>query len=924
MSPEPVFPPLRFPALLVALLTVLGLTLLGQPVRAAGAPAGTVISNQASATVAGELYLSAPVETRIRARCALNVTPDGSAANPAYRVGIAPGGESVLPYRLVNSGNVNARFTLSWQVAAGSAFTPSGARVVRDVNGNGLLDLGEPVVSDLNVPVDGAADLLLVVQAPAGASGSAFMGLAGRCADGSASDTDNVAAVRVSGGAELQIEKLFTPAVLNPGESTLVTLRVRNLGSQPSGEAEVRDPLDIPELAGLSYVPGSALSPLGTLSVTAAGATGTPTVAWQLPPLRPGQVTDLRFRLQADPDARSGERVNTAYLSLRGAAGVPPLKTEASLQIQPRLGVLLGPAGNAAAQPGGEGSADDRQTRGFGVQGQATCFTHALRNSGNVTDRFTLGSQFTLGSGLVVWRDPQGAALAQPVELTAGEELDVQACLTVTAAGGGAVRARLSASSERGAVPNHTEDLVTLVDARAPQLVKTVSPAGTVPAGELLRYTLQAANPYAHALTNVVLRDPLPPGLSFVAASDGGTFDAFTRTVVWRFPILAPGDRLDVSVQARVNADVTDDTRLENTFSLGSDELPSPVVSAPAPSNVYSSALLLSKAAAPATVTVGDRVTFTVTLRNASRAAALQGGTLLDTPPVGLTYLTGTATVDGQPGPDPQVQPDGTLRWTVGALPEGGTRTLTYAMRVTPLAAPTLVNVALARMQAPNGAVTQSSEARARVQVQPGVFAAQAELNGQVFVDRNRDGTFTPDLDLPVAGARVLLAGGRAALTDAAGRYHFAGVPRGQHALRLDPQSVRHAPLSVPQDGGLPGSRSVMVLNLTSVDFPLAPAGGDAFSVRDTTVTRGDVQLRKQVTWLGDTRYAVQVTVSAPRALPGLEVADPLPAGAVLTSGQAGFTVDFAGGSMTTSYTFTFSGTPEQAGTDPFLRWRLP
>ncbi|OWL96833.1 hypothetical protein CBQ26_07515 [Deinococcus indicus] len=914
-SDSALLPSRRCAALLATLLT-----LLGQLAGAAGTPAGTVISNQASATAAGELYLSAPVETLVRARCALNVTPDGSAATPAYRVGIAPGGESVLPYRLVNSGNVAARFALSWQVAPGSAFMPGGARVVRDVNGNGLLDLGEPVVHDLSVPVDGAADLLLVVQAPAGAQGSAFMGLTAGCADGGASDTDNVAAVRVSGGAELQIEKHFAPAVLSPGDSTLVTLRVRNLGSQPSGEAEVSDLLDIPELRGMTLVPGSAVNPLGRLSVAAAGASGA--LSWRLPPLRPGQVTDLTFRMQAAPDAQPGARVNTAYLSL--TPGVPPLKTEASVLIRPRLGVLIGPAGNAAAEPGGEGSADDRQTRTFGVQGQATCFTHAVRNTGNVADRFTLGGQFTLGSGLIVWRDAQGAELPQPLALDAGEEQSVQACLTVTAREGGAARARLSASSELGAAPNHTEDLLTLVDPRAPELLKTVTPAGTVPVGELLTYTLRAVNPYDAALTNVMLRDTLPAGLTFVGASDGGTFDAFTRTVTWRFPALSPGGRLSVTVQARVNGDVPDDTRLENTFSLGSDELPSPVPSAPVPSNVYSSALLLSKAATPQAVVVGDRVTFTVTLRNASRVAALQGGTLLDTPPTGLTYLPGTATVDGRPGPDPQPQPGGALLWPVEALPAGGTRTLTYAMRVTPHAAPTLVNVAAARMEAPNGAVTRSSEARASVQVRPGVFAAQAELNGQVFVDRNRDGTFTPDLDTPVAGARVLLAGGRSALTDAAGRYHFAAVPRGQQALRLDPQSVRNAPLSVPQDGGLPGSRSVMVLNLTSVDFPLAPAGGDAHSVRSTTVARGDVVLRKQLTWLGDDRYAAQLTLSAPRAVPGLEVADPLPAGAILTSGQAGFAVDFAGGSMTTSYTFTFSGTPEQAGTDPFLRWRLP
>ncbi|GGS35506.1 DUF7927 domain-containing protein [Deinococcus knuensis] len=917
--------PLSTPRTLLPVLTALALALLGLTLpgaaRAGGTPVGTVITNQASATAAGELYLSPAVDTVVRAQCAVAVTPDGTSAQPAYRVGIAPGGESVLPYRLVNTGNVDDAFTLSWQVSPGSAFAPSAARVVRDLNSNGVPDSGEPVTDRVALPVDASADLLLIVQAPADATGTAFMGLVGGCVSSSgsahASDSGNVAAVRVNGGAELQIEKSFMPPAVAPGGTTQVTVRVRNLGNKPSEEADVTDPLGTPALRGLSLLGGTQSAPTGRLSVLAAGSD---TVTWRVPSLLPGQVVSMTFQMQAAPDATPGTRVNVATL----VGGGVTLQAEANVQVTARPGVNLGPAGNPAALPGGEGSRDDLQLRPFTVLGQPGCFAHTVQNTGNVADRVTLSGEFTLGQGTLTWRDAQGAPLAQPLNLAPGEQRDVQACLSVTVAGSDGARALLSAASEAGAPVNRTEDAAPLVDPRAPELVKTVTPAGTVPVGQVLTYTLRATNPYDSPLTDVTLRDPLPEGLTFLDASDGGTLDSFTRTVVWGAGTLAPGQTRAVTLRARVNADVPDDTVVRNVFTLASGELPSPVSSPAAPSHVYSSALLISKAAAPTTVTTGDRVTFTVTVRNGSRVSDLSGGTLLDTPPAGLEFIAGTAAVDGRPAPDPAAQSGGGLLWTVGALPAGATRTLTYAMRVTPLAGESLVNVAVANMQAPQGAQIGSAEARARVKVTPGIFTPNAELNGQVFIDRNRDGRFTSDLDTPVQGARVLLAGGRSALTDQAGRYHFGAVPRGPQVLRLDPQSVRNEPLSVPQDGGLSGTRSVVALNLTSVDFPLAPGGGDVYSVRDTTVRRGDVTLRKQVTWLGDTRYRVRVTVTSPAALPGLEVADPLPTGAVLTDGQSGFTVDFAGGSMTNEYSFTFSGTPEQAGTDPYLRWRLP
>ncbi|MFD1732001.1 hypothetical protein ACFSC4_14530 [Deinococcus malanensis] len=99
-------------------------------------------------------------------------------------------------------------------------------------------------------------------------------------------------------------------------------------------------------------------------------------------------------------------------------------------------------------------------------------------------------------------------------------------------------------------------------------------------------------------------------------------------------------------------------------------------------------------------------------------------------------------------------------------------------------------------------------------------FAPQADILGVVFVDRNRNGLYDEALDTPVARARVLLAGGREALTDERGRYSFGNVRIGTHALRLDPSTTPYQALITHQAGGLSGTKTVHVTGLTSVDFP--------------------------------------------------------------------------------------------------------
>jgi uncharacterized repeat protein (TIGR01451 family)/fimbrial isopeptide formation D2 family protein/LPXTG-motif cell wall-anchored protein len=75
--------------------------------------------------------------------------------------------------------------------------------------------------------------------------------------------------------------------------------------------------------------------------------------------------------------------------------------------------------------------------------------------------------------------------------------------------------------------------------------------------GDTLTYTLRLTNEGAVAGTPAKAVDELPPGVTYVAgsASNGGVYDAATRTITWtELPELAPGKVLDLTVKATIDA----------------------------------------------------------------------------------------------------------------------------------------------------------------------------------------------------------------------------------------------------------------------------------------------------------------------------------------------------------------------------------
>ena len=854
-------------------------------------PAGFRITNQAQVSLqtpsgpAGSL--SNVVSFAVSPVCSASVTPNGNAQAPAFALSVLPGEDtgSAFAYQVRNLGNDSFTYVLSAQQQGGTA-RPS-LTLRGDSNGNGQLDNGDEVISSVTLAAGASARVWLVAQTSLSDQGDAQLNLVASCADGQ-SDTDNVAVLTVSPPPVLELDKVFGTETLKPETQTDVTITLRNAGASGSREVVLTDPLAEQAARGLTYVAGSARTSAGTLEYSADGGGTWATNETQpvtglrvrLPTLGAGAEVRLTFRVEASAAAENQDFVNNAA----AVTGAISAQASDTLRVQYRPAVAIGPVG----QPEAQGDAD-RQTRPFALAGQDICFDHTVKNTGDVQDNFTVTAAVPAGVTTTV-RGTDGAALAQPFALAAGASLPVRVCYVPTAALAGApLQATVTVSGQRGS-QDTTLDEVARIETALPQLQKSVSKEGDpawqlgdrVTSGDVLIYTLRVTNPYSGPLTGVQVSDPLPARLENVTASDGGvvTGEPDAQTVTWNIGTLAPNETRTLTIRAAVSAKAVDDEQLRNVFQLVSTDFPQPLESNAVSVAVWNTAPAIRKEASPTAVTLGDVVTYTLTLINTSPSAALTRVIVTDTPDSRLQYVPGTSLLDGVAIPDPTPQPGGSLRWNVDRIGVGAQRRLQYGLRVMPGATGDLNNTVIMEGQGASGQAkaVASNRAYANIKVQLLNFAPVSDILGRVYLDRNANGVFDEKTDQPMSGARVILAGGRLSLTDARGRYHFGNVLLGTQALRLDPASVPYASAE-----GSPATRTLQVQGLTTADFALRPNGGSLG--RRQSWAFGPVTLTKTVTPLPSGEVAVRLSLQSPRPLSEVTLTDALPSGARLSAG---------------------------------------
>lgn len=872
--------------------------------------AGTVLRNQVSAdAIVLEKNLpihaeSNMVSTVIAPVCSVSITSGSTSSST-----ILPTEAATFTYTVRNTGNDT--YTLPLSVKNLGSGNPQYA-LYQDTNLNGKLDATDAAITQVTLAAGQSATVFVVVQTTQADQGNIAAGLVAQCGVGGPSfggDSAVVSHVVIAPPPIFSIEKAFGVTSLRPGDTTNVTVTVRNTGASGSRQVMVTDPLSSQIAQGLSYQKGSAKTTAGTLEYSSDGVTWSaaePDNVWglrlRLDSLAAAAEARVTFTVKAEDKAEDRNFINVATLT--STLGGNDLQASATLRVKYNPAVKIGPVGNPTA----EGAADS-QSVAFALTGKETCFDHTVKNTGDVADNFSVNVSYSAGSATAIVRGAGGQALTQPFNLAPQATTNVQVCYTPTMTQGGQpLTATVTVQGERK-TSDPTTDHIDRVETQLPTLNKTVTKdgdagwqsGGRVGKSDTLTYTLTVTNPYNTALTNVKVSDPVPAHLMIVGTPAGSTVAG--NTVTWTVDTLAPGESRTFSIPVQVTADSKDDEEIRNVFNITTKEIPQPIESNAVTAYVWNSIPQIFKKAQLTDVSFGDQIPYTLTLKNISPSSPMTKVEVIDTPAKGLEYISGTSQLDGKPIADPAIAADGTMLWMVDRIDANGQRLLTYTMRVTPEARGDLINSVVMDGYGASGKVraVASSRASTKVKLKLLNFAPQADIVGTVFVDN--DGNGKPEQnDLTLSGARVILAGGRISLTDAKGRFHFGNVALGTQALRLDLASV---PYDVTATS--PATRTVNVNGLTTVNFALKANQGAVG--RSIVVQQGDVTLTKTVSRvLGG--YAVKLDVQAARDLSAFSLQDSLPVGATLQQGQPNYSGPLKAGVNTFEYRYLLDTAP--------------
>lgn len=248
----------------------------------------------------------------------------------------------------------------------------------------------------------------------------------------------------------------------------------------------------------------------------------------------------------------------------------------------------------------------------------------------------------------------------------------LQITATVITPGTKTNTATITSEGEPDTNPNNNTSTVTVTPQQADlAITKTVNNA-TPNVGQDVTFSLLVTNLGPNNATNAVITDKLPAGLTFVSdtASEGsynpttgvwtagtvgtGTVTPVTLTIVAQ--VATPGAKTNT---ATVTADQYDPNLSNNTSS--------------ATVTPQESDLVLTKTVDDSTPSVGQNVTFTVTVSNSGVNTATNVVTT-DSLPAGLTFVSDTATQGSYDA--------GTGIWTIGTLPVGTPVTLTVVANV--------------------------------------------------------------------------------------------------------------------------------------------------------------------------------------------------------------------------------------------------
>jgi uncharacterized repeat protein (TIGR01451 family) len=214
------------------------------------------------------------------------------------------------------------------------------------------------------------------------------------------------------------------------------------------------------------------------------------------------------------------------------------------------------------------------------------------------------------------------------------------------------------------------------------------------------------------------------------------------------------------------------------------------VFDADIPLDPKSDRILLDKTASKDEAGVGDFVAFTIAINNAeSFASAVQ---VVDTLPVGLTFVKNSLVLKGESASPASVSNDGrTITIDLPDMNANEKLILEYVTQVSATANGLITNQATALHSE-----LQSNTAKASIQIQDDLYRNKARLFGRVILEGckgslegENEGKGEIEAD-GIAGVRLYMEDGSYVVTDNQGEWHIEGVKPGTHVLQLDTDTI--------------------------------------------------------------------------------------------------------------------------------------
>lgn len=484
----------------------------------------------------------------------------------------------------------------------------------------------------------------------------------------------------------------------------------------------------------------------------------------------------------------------------------------------------------------------------------------------------TMTSGGTVQSGVVHWD------LGTLVPSTTGT---ITITGTVTAPAGSSVTA--SGYSISGDDRPTAVGPAVSVAVRRPLSIVAFAAPSQVLLGQTITYTLEYENVNAISATNVVIRDTVPAGTTFVSASGSGTIA--NGVITWTVPTVSAGATGEVSFVVAANAipAVTNAAYSITCSELAPGSGP-PVTTTVAPLPVK---LQISGTATPSPVTSGTTLTYSFAYANSGVSTAASTA-LRDTIPSGTTFSSATAggVLSGQ-----------TVVWQLGAVTPGENGTVSVSVTVNALGGTSITNSGYSissGTQTVNGAVITTLVIApappppliVSMTAAPQPVMTGAVLTYQISITNPSDTAATNVVvtDALPAGTSFVSATGGGTASDTAVQWNLGTVPPGGSIAFVLTVRVTAMPGAVISNSGATalttgrstGSSGVVQTTVTAPTASLRLG----LSASAGTVNPG-----------GSITYSFTATNDGPGSVANVQLADPLPPNTVFAAASTGAAV---------------------------------